>query len=118
VLIARAQEARDVVPDALRERGAHVDDVALYRTVAEPLDPAGREAALKADYATFTSASSVHFFLEAAGGADALRDGPRLASIGPITSAALRDHGLEPHVEATEHTPEGLVAALVADANG
>jgi uroporphyrinogen III methyltransferase/synthase len=117
-LIARAQDARDVVPDALRERGAHVDDVALYRTVAEPLDPAGREAALKADYATFTSASSVRFFLEAAGGPDALRDGPRLASIGPITSAALREHGLEPHVEATEHTPEGLVAALVADASG
>ncbi|MCP9490382.1 MAG: uroporphyrinogen-III C-methyltransferase [Solirubrobacteraceae bacterium MAG38_C4-C5] len=117
-LIARAQEARDVVPDALRARGAHVDDVALYRTVAEPLDPDARDAALDADYATFTSASSVRFFLEAAGGPEALRDGPRLASIGPITSAALRDHHLEPHVEATAHTPEGLVAALVADAGG
>ena len=115
-LIARAQEARDVVPDALRRRGAHVDEVALYRTVAEPLDPAARDAALGADYATFTSASSVRFFIEATGGPDALRGGPRLASIGPITSAALRDHGLEPHVEATEHTPEGLVAAVVADA--
>jgi len=115
-LIARAQEARDVVPDALRRRGAHVDEVALYRTVAEPLDPAARDAALGADYATFTSASSVRFFIEATGGPDSLRGGPRLASIGPITSAALRDHGLEPHVEATEHTPEGLVAAVVADA--
>jgi len=115
-LIARAQEARDVVPDALRDRGAHVDDVALYRTVAEPLDAAARDAALGADYATFTSASSVRFFLEAVGGHEALREGPRLASIGPITSAALRDHGLEPHVEATEHTPDGLVAAVVADA--
>jgi len=115
-LIARAQEARDVVPDALRRRGAHVDEVALYRTVAEPLDPAARDAALGADYATFTSASSVRFFIEATGGPDALRGGPRLASIGPITSAALRDHGLEPHVEAAEHTPEGLVAAVVADA--
>nr|MDQ3091421.1 uroporphyrinogen-III synthase [Actinomycetota bacterium] len=86
------------------------------RTVAEPLDPAARDAALGADYATFTSASSVRFFIEATGGPDALRGGPRLASIGPITSAALRDHGLEPHVEATEHTPEGLVAAVVADA--
>jgi uroporphyrinogen III methyltransferase/synthase len=115
-LIARAQEARDVVPDALRDRGAHVDDVALYRTVAEPLDAAARDAALGADYATFTSASSVRFFLESVGGHEALREGPRLASIGPITSAALRDHGLEPHVEATEHTPDGLVAAVVADA--
>ncbi|MDQ3769700.1 MAG: uroporphyrinogen-III C-methyltransferase [Actinomycetota bacterium] len=117
-LIARAQEARDVVPDALRQSGAHVDDVALYRTVAQPLDAATLQAALGADYTTFTSASSVRFFLAAAGGPGALRDGPRLASIGPVTSAALRDHGLEPHVEATEHTPDGLVAALVSDAAG
>ena len=33
-----------------------------------------------------------------------------------MTSAALREHGLEPHVEASEHTPDGLVAALLADA--
>ena len=40
VLVARAAEARDVLPDALRERGARVSDVALYDTVAEPLDRA------------------------------------------------------------------------------
>ncbi len=115
-LIARAEEAREVLPDALRARGAEVEVLALYRTVPEPLDPAVREAALAADYVTFTSASSVRFFCAAAGGADALRDGPRLVSIGPITSAALRDEGLEPHVEAAEHTPDGLLAALVEDA--
>jgi uroporphyrinogen III methyltransferase/synthase len=37
-------------------------------------------------------------------------------SIGPITSDALREHGLAPDVEAAEHTPDGLVAALLADA--
>jgi uroporphyrinogen III methyltransferase/synthase len=114
-LVARAEEGRDVLPDALRERGAHVEVVALYRTVAEPLDDPTREAALAADYVTFTSASSVRAFVSAAGGTPS---GPRLVSIGPATSAALRDHGLEPHVEAGVHTPDGLVDALVADAAG
>lgn len=117
-LIARAQDARDVVVDALRERGAQVDVVSLYRTVPQPLADGARAAALAADWATFTSASSVRFFLDAAGGAPALRDGPRLASIGPVTSSALREAGLEPHLEAGEHTPSGLVAALVDHARG
>src|SRR3954451_16428068 len=111
-LIARAEEARDLLPEALRERGAEVDVLALYRTVAEPLDEAARAAALGADYATFTSASSVRFFAEAAGSLS----GPRLVSIGPATSDELRRHGVEPDVEASEHTPDGLVAALTADA--
>ena len=46
VLVARAAEARDVLPDALRERGAEVDVVALYETVAERPDPEAIEAAL------------------------------------------------------------------------
>jgi uroporphyrinogen III methyltransferase/synthase len=111
-LIARAEEARDVLPDALRERGAEVDVLALYRTVAEPLDDDARAAALGADYATFTSASSVRFFADAAG----TLAGPRIVSIGPATTEELRRHGVEPDVEAAEHTPDGLIAALVADA--
>lgn len=111
-LIARAEEGRDVLPDALRARGAEVDLLALYRTVAEPLADGARAAALGADYATFTSASSARFFHEAAG----TLDGPRLVSIGPITSDQLRELGYEPAVEASDHTPDGLVAALLADA--
>ena len=111
-LIARAETARDVLPDALRERGANVEILPLYRTVAEPLGDEARAAALGADYATFTSASSARFFLEAAG----TLEGPRLVSIGPVTSEALRELGFEPDVEATVHTPDGLVEALVADA--
>ncbi len=110
-LIARAEEARDVLPDALRERGAEVDILALYRTVAEPLDEAARVAALGADYATFTSASSARHLHAAAG----TLDGPRIVSIGPVTSEALRALGHEPHVEAPNHTPDGLVDALLAD---
>jgi uroporphyrinogen III methyltransferase/synthase len=113
-LIARAEEARDVLPDSLRDRGAEVDVLALYRTVAEPLDDGARAAALGADYATFTSASSARFFHAAAG----TLEGPRLVSIGPATSAALRELGFAPDVEASDHTPDGLVAALLADASG
>jgi uroporphyrinogen III methyltransferase/synthase len=111
-LVARAETARDVVPDALRAAGTEVDVVALYRTVAQPLSPDARAAALGADWATFTSASAARFFHEAAG----TLDGPRLASIGPVTSAALRELGYEPDVEACDHTPEGLIAALAAKA--
>jgi uroporphyrinogen III methyltransferase/synthase len=111
-LIARAAEGRDVLIDALRERGAEVDVVALYETVPEPLDDATRDAAAAADYVLFTSASSVRFFA-AAGGA---LQGPRLVSIGPATSSEMRALGAEPDLEADPHTPDGLVAALLADA--
>jgi uroporphyrinogen III methyltransferase/synthase len=110
-VIVRAKEGRDVLPDALRERG-QVDVVALYETVAEPLSDETREAAAAADYVLFTSASSVRFFA-AAGGA---LSGPRLVSIGPATSEAMRAHGAEPDLEADPHTPDGMIAALL-DAN-
>ena len=111
-LIVRAEVARDVLPDGLRERGVDVEILPVYRTVAESPHDAALAAARKADYVTFTSASSVRFYVEAAG---APADQQRIVSIGPITSDALREHGLEPHIEAGEHTPGGLVAALLAD---
>ncbi len=112
-LVARAAEARDVLPDALRARGAEVDVLALYETVAEPLDEAALEALESVDYVTFTSSSTVTFFFDVAG--DRLGEDARLASIGPVTSAALRARGREPDVEAEQHDIDGLVAALVAD---
>jgi uroporphyrinogen III methyltransferase/synthase len=113
-LVVRGREGRDVLPDALRERGAEVELLLLYETVAEPLDADTARAAAAADYVTFTSASTVRYFLAAAGSLD----GPRIASIGPATSAALREAGYEPALEADPHTPDGLVAALLADARG
>jgi len=116
-LIARAKVARDVLPDALRTRGAEVDVLDLYETVAEPLSAEQRDAIRAADYVTFTSASTVTNLLSALGddGPTALA-GAGLASIGPITSDALRAHGLEPALEADPHDIDGLIAALVADA--
>jgi uroporphyrinogen III methyltransferase / synthase len=114
--VLRAREGRDVLPDGLRERGVEVDVVALYETRAEPLDDDARAAVLGADWITFTAGSAVRSLVAAVGGAEALRGGPRLASIGPVTSGVLRELGLEPDLEAAEHTPDGLVEALVAGA--
>jgi uroporphyrinogen III methyltransferase / synthase len=110
-LIARARDGRDVLERGLREQGVAVDVLALYETLPERLEP---EAVAGADYVTFTSASTVRFFVEAGGSFD----GVRIASIGPATSAALRERGREPDLEADPHTPDGLVDALVRDAAG
>jgi uroporphyrinogen III methyltransferase / synthase len=114
VLVARAAEARDVLPDALRERGGEVDVVALYETVREAPDDAAVTAAQDADYVTFTSSSTVTNLTEALG--DRFPARARIVSIGPITSATVREAGLEVAVEADRHDVDGLLAALLADA--
>jgi len=114
VLVGRAAEARDVLPDALRDRGAEVDVVALYETVRETPGPAAIEAAQNADYVTFTSSSTVRNLTEALG--DRFPAGARVVSIGPITSEAVRDAGLEVQVEAERHDVDGLIDALLTDA--
>jgi uroporphyrinogen III methyltransferase/synthase len=114
VLVARASEARDVLPDALRGRGAEVDVLALYDTVAEPLADDALRAAGSADYVTFTSSSTVRFFMSGIDGH--FPAGARVVSIGPVTSATAREHGLEVYVEAQRHDVDGVVAALLEDA--
>jgi uroporphyrinogen III methyltransferase/synthase len=118
----------ETLPEALRARGAEVDVLDLYETLAEPLSERALAAAREADYITFTSSSTVSFFLQAAAGetgadggigaeaAGLLSPHTRIVSIGPVTSATLREHGLEPHVEAARHDVEGVVAALLSDA--
>jgi uroporphyrinogen III methyltransferase/synthase len=114
-LLARAAQARDTLPDALRERGAEVDIVTLYETVAEPLDGEQLDRLARADYVTFTSSSTVRFLLQSAGGR--LDGRSRSVSIGPVTSATLREHGITVDVEATRHDIDGLLEALVDDAS-
>ncbi|MBS1882890.1 MAG: uroporphyrinogen-III C-methyltransferase [Actinobacteria bacterium] len=114
VLVARAAEARDVLPDALRKRGGEVDVVALYETVREAADAEAVEAVQAADYVTFTSSSTVKNLTEALG--DRFPAAARIVSIGPVTSAAVLEAGLEVAVEADRHDVEGLLAALLADA--
>jgi uroporphyrinogen-III synthase len=104
--------ARDILPDELRRRGARVDVVEAYRTGA-PVDLATRAAAVlesKTDWVTFTSSSTASNLIAACGAG--MLKGVRVASIGPVTSATLRDAGVAVMVEASPHTVPGLVEAI------
>jgi uroporphyrinogen III methyltransferase/synthase len=116
VLIARAAEARELLPDTLRQAGADVDLVALYDTVREELGEVRVAEVAEADYVTFTSSSTVRYFVAAIGGRDRFPPRARVVSIGPVTSKAARELGIEVQVEARRHDIEGLVEVLVADA--
>lgn len=109
VLIARAEVARDVLPDGLRARGWRVEVVDAYRTRPAEIDDAARARLSAADAVTFTSASTVTN-LVAAVGVEAVP--PMVAAIGPVTAEAARRAGLSVAVEAAEHTIDGLVAAV------
>lgn len=117
-LVARARGSRPELVDGLRARGALVDEVELYAAVPQPAEPGQLAAALAADHLTFTASSTVRSFMALMGPdeREALRSGPRVISIGPITSDTAREEGLEVHAEAAEFTIPGLVEALLADA--
>ena len=116
VLLARAEAARDVIPDALRTAGAIVDVVDAYRNVIPEGAPEQlrRALAVGLDAATFTSSSSVTHLAGVARVADLEFPfaGVPAVSIGPITSATLREVGWEPATEADPHDIPGLIAAV------
>jgi uroporphyrinogen III methyltransferase / synthase len=127
VLIPCARDARDVLPETLRARGAEVTVLHIYDTVAvdDLAEPAERVEA--ADYVTFTSGSTARrlaALLDAAAEAGGRAGAPlserlagaRLCSIGPVTSEVLRELGLPVAVEARDYTAAGLVAAIAEDA--
>jgi len=110
VLLARAAVARDVLPVGLGRRGWEVDVVEAYRTTPARLGAPERTAVANADVVTFTSSSTVEAFC-AGVGVGAVP--PVVACIGPVTADTARAVGLEVTVEATVHTTEGLLDALV-----
>ena len=113
VLVARAEQARDVLVDGLTDRGYQVDVLTLYRTVPAQPDPAALEAVRSGtvDAVTFTSSSTVANFCDLVG---LLDPQPLAVSIGPITSETARQRGVHIDAEAQEHTIDGLVSALLA----
>jgi uroporphyrinogen III methyltransferase/synthase len=119
ILLPRADIARPALAELLRAKGAWVHELAAYRTIAPPLDPAAVIQALhepRPDAITFTSSSTVRGFVSALGGRDPATAlaGIVVACIGPITAATAREYGITPEVVATEYTMDGLVAALQA----
>lgn len=113
ILLPRADIAREALPRLLRDAGASVDVVTAYRTVASDEDIERATALVRdgsVDAVTFTSGSTVRCFFSSADDAVKARVVP--ASIGPITSDALRAENIEPAIEAERYTTEGLVAAI------
>lgn len=112
ILLVKAEKARDVLSKELSALGAIVDEAPAYRTVPETRDPTGvRRRLLEegADLITFTSSSTVENFL---GLGLPWPQGMQIASIGPITSKTVRDHGLKVDIEARRHDIDGLVQAI------
>ena len=126
VLLVRAKVARDVIPRELRQAGATVDVIEAYETVVPEASKRCLKAALggkrKPHAITFTSSSTVKNFVSLLGlrGARAALKKParhrgiHSASIGPVTSATLREFGLPVDIAAKKFDIPGLVDAIVA----
>ncbi|MGC2616607.1 MAG: uroporphyrinogen-III synthase, partial [Terracidiphilus sp.] len=120
-LLARAAIARDIIPDALRKSGATVNVVDAYQNAIPAGAPDLLRAALasRIDAATFTSSSSAAHLAEVARAAAIAFPFPgvRAISIGPVTSATLRELRWEPDAEAHTHDIPGLIAAVERSLN-
>lgn len=119
VLFPKGDLAREVVPEALRSAGAEVVEIVVYRTVPADVDAAGLRSALcggAADALTFTSPSTVTFFVRSVGANiwDAMPESVVVASIGPTTTAALKDSGRPPDCQAAEATVDALADAVMS----
>ena len=114
VLLARAEQGRDVLPDGLSARGYVVDVLPVYRTRrAHPRpDVVARVADGRVDAIMFTSSSTVTNLCDALGTLPSPQ--PLVVTIGPVTSETARARGLRVDAEADPHTVDGLVDALVA----
>ena len=130
VVLIRAKVARDVIPEELRESGALVDVIEAYETVVPEksrtrLRGLMKNANRRPHMVTFTSSSSAKNFAELLGGSGAPPDADgakrgshtlgdvQFASIGPVTSATLRELQLPVSIEAREFTMGGLIRAIV-----
>jgi uroporphyrinogen III methyltransferase / synthase len=118
ILLARAEQARDVLPDGLTELGVKLDVVPVYRAVPPkdvPPEAAGALADGQVDILTFTSSSTVHNFAGLVGKDrfQQLAARAAVASIGPITTATLSEYDITPQIEPAAFTIPALAAAII-----
>jgi len=115
ILLARAAEARDVLPKGLKKLGAIVDVTTAYQTVNSGKKKNELEKLFKenqVDIITFTSSSTVNNFVKIMGSGFKLPKGVKIACIGPVTDAAAKKAGFSVDIHQEEYTMEGLVDAL------
>jgi uroporphyrinogen III methyltransferase / synthase len=118
ILLARAEEARDILPKTLEEKGAMVTIAPVYRTFkARRLAPEVKHQLLdqKVAVVTFTSSSTVHGFMQHFNARERKRifEQTQAAAIGPITAATLHEYGIRPAIHAQRYTIESLSRAIV-----
>jgi uroporphyrinogen III methyltransferase/synthase len=118
VLLARAEQARDVLPETLQKKGAAVTIAPVYRTVkARRPAPDVKRRLLEGgvDVVTFTSSSTVHGFMAHFSARERRRifEKTQAAAIGPITGGTLREYGIRPAIRASRYTIEVLSRAIV-----
>ncbi len=112
MLWVHGEQARDTVYKELMKRKAIVDECLAYRTEPVSDDPTGALASFQqdgADWISFTSASTVHNWMKLG---VPLPKYIKIASIGPITTEALAQHGLKPDIEAPKHNIPSLIKAI------
>lgn len=118
ILIARAAQARELLPETLREWGATVDVIEAYQTVL----PQDHQLSLnellqqkQIHLITFTSSSTVVNFIRLFEGEDLIRilEGVTIACIGPITAQTAIENGLRAEIISSEFTIPGLVDAIL-----
>ena len=118
VLIPLAAQARDILPETLRQWGAEVDIAEAYQTVLPQADVSTLCRLFRQDgidMITFTSSSTVSNFAALLRDQDLTRllSGVVIACIGPITKRTVEDLGMRPEVVAEEFTIPGLVRAII-----
>ena len=117
ILLPRAQEAREILPEKLRELGAAVDVAPAYQTVCGDVDGEALREQLAGgviDLVTFTSSSTVRNLIQILGSAAPLQT-VKTACIGPVTADTARQNGVEPDMVADTYTIDGLVETIKQD---
>jgi len=117
ILIVRAEEARKILPESLKNMDVNVEVVPAYKTVTETENAENLRKKLsnkEIDIVTFTSSSTVTNLIKLIGGADLLKN-VKTACIGPVTAETLERVGVKADVVAKEYTIEGLVKAILND---
>jgi uroporphyrinogen III methyltransferase/synthase len=115
ILLLRSQLASNELVDLLAKAGAEIENVAIYTAEMNKGDSALLTEQIeqgKIDWLTFASPSSVDGFFEQIAPEKIQSSKIKVASVGPVTSERLRQHGIGIDIEATEHTIDGLIDAI------
>ena len=126
ILIPRALQSREILPETLRGAGAQVTVVPVYQNCPVQDDKEFLRAELEkggVQMVTFTSSSTARNFLALLDGENQdelkkLLAGVKIAAIGPITAKTVTDSGLKVDVMPEQHTITAMIEAIVAYYNG